>query len=85
MHNYVIRYIASDKKVTPDRNMACSKVMYGNCSRCGKVGASHFGREGPPNSEEQERKQIQHAFFAAKKAKKSFPTAAQLRMNFNAR
>jgi len=58
--------------------MACSRVIYGTCSRCGKVSKTHFGVKGPENSEKQERQQIQHAFFQ-KKAK--WPTSkAQLRM-----
>ena len=59
--------------------MSCSKVMHGDCSRCGKVGQNHFKRAWIAYSEEQERKQIQHAFF---QAKKKFPTKAQLRQQY---
>jgi len=58
--------------------MACSKVMHGNCSRCGKVPASHFAKPRIPNSPEQERKQVKHAFFQ-KKGRSAFPTKAQLK------
>ncbi len=58
--------------------MACSKESHGKCSRCGRVGKTHFTKPRPENSEEQERKQIVHAFF---QEKRTYPKAkAQLRM-----
>jgi len=65
------------KRETPDL-MACSRIMHGNCSRCGKVGATHFAKPRAANSEEQERKQIQHAFF--QKRQRFVPSKAQLRL-----
>jgi len=58
--------------------MACSKVMHGNCSRCGKVGPAHFKKPGLADCEDSERKQILDAFFQAKARRKGFPTKAQL-------
>ncbi len=58
--------------------MACSRMGYGKCSRCGAVNPTHFSRQGPADREDKERKQIQHAFFQARK--KPFPSKAQLKL-----
>ncbi len=60
--------------------MSCSRVMYGQCSRCGTVGKTHFERARRQNSEEQERKQIQHTFFSAKR--KYITAPAQLKFDY---
>ncbi len=76
------------EKGVPPNLMACSRVIHGECSRCGKVPASHFARakpEGVRNEEDWERERIKsvHAFFQAKRAYR--PTKAQLRMYINAK
>ncbi len=48
--------------------MACSKVNYGTCSRCGQVGKSHFGPEAGASrpatrSEETERAALRQKYF----------------------
>ncbi len=77
----------AERRETPSL-MACSKVIHGQCSRCGKVGANHFSpgtgaRVRDKTDWERERVQSVHAFFKAKR--KRFPTQAQLRMFDSAR
>ena len=74
----MLHFVVSDRRTPPNLFMSCSRIMYGQCSRCGAVSKTHFERGWAPNSQEQERKQIQHAFFQ-KKTKFSTPKA-QLRM-----
>ena len=75
---YLIQYELSEKRESPNL-MACSKVGYGKCSRCGSVGKTHFGRPWVGHGAEQQKKGQQelNAFFSKKK---KFPSKAQLRL-----
>ena len=73
-------YKAGNRRETPDL-MACSKVMHGNCSRCGVVGESHFTRGSTASrerTEKEERRALRAEFF--KKKKSYTPSKAQIRM-----
>jgi len=58
--------------------MACSKVIHGQCSRCGRVGESHFQDPRLKDRSKPHRQPGVDTFFS--KRKKGFPSAAQLRL-----
>jgi len=63
---YTMKY---ERRGRPLTFMACSKVRHGTCSRCGKVGESHFrrGEASPlPRTAAQERRALQAEFFKKK-------------------
>ena len=71
-----MKQVRNKRIPTLEVRMACHKVKYGYCSRCGSVGETHFAKPWLEDRKNKERLQSVHAFFS-KKTK--FPTPSQLK------
>ena len=66
--------------LTLEGELACSKVIHGECSRCGKVGQSHFANARARNEKDRERERDTRKYKKLQKTRSYSQKKTQLRL-----